>query len=1330
MSAVQNIYSQCRTLDYTILLKARSDSSLVVKIFTISQERIFKKIFTSEQTAISPLKLTLTEFGPTYVVGKLFERELLTSADLPQHNSKVSMAECLEEAQRLVAILKPQCLAEASADNTFCCPITMTLFVNPVIDDHGHTFEKEDIEKQIKIKNSCPLNRQPIKSLTPNLLVRQTIDEALAKDVIPLFPRVVKSNPRLAESNLSLARSLEEAGQFESALQAYKDAFKYTNASADYAPLPALFEKLQQPNRALLASVFLAIYQINENKISSAIETLELASKTHTESIPLTILFVKLLEMSGQRDRAYFYAFQQIKKFPQKYPEGGLRLFRMALSLSPDDKEIYSYLYYISDLSKEEKAHLLLREASNALEQRDYERAAKFCSLAEPIQQESFVDHLIRNELMRYTGEAQILFERLFKLYMYYKGKNLQIALKICKLIIETNCSNIDLKKKAYTTIIQIYLFNQGSKIFQAIIKMADWGQRRVAFLVQNRLWEEAEVLAKMVLTYYQPLSIYENLEVVYTHWQNHKLCDLYTELGRVQLRKKHVAAAEQTYRKAYERFHVLDHILALADILENEGKIEESREAYYEATAAALVECRLEVLARCEFQILKSAPTMDTLEPHYKAFLVMQRELSQLQRALIDADNRLEGVNQQINEATSLVDPTSLSVWRSDYTVKTLEHRFGEIIDVIALNDESIACCSSGHDIIIWNPGSNNFTTLQGHTAPVRTLIERKDGTLASCSYDGTIKIWAPSGFCFLTLPGHASAVTCLIELKDEVLASGSTDQTIKLGNNLGACLKTFKGHQDAIICLAELYNGAIASADHAGVLKIWDRNGSLIQSVQEHSGAIHKLVVLKDGTLVSCSCDGTIKFWNGKGVCFKTLAGHQSHVDSLVELRDGTLVSGSRDTTIKLWNREGNCINTLIGHKGEIHKLIELNNGTFASASADKTVKIWDLNGVCLKTFEGHQGPVVALAELKDGTLVSGSTDKTVKLWSYDSQRKRPVQQLFEIARTPLRNWGVMPTVHKIKSGTTTTMIALRDGTFAQATTEHKIEIWNSQGVCLKIFVSGNQKRIQSLVELGDGTLVSYHSGGNIMFWNKDGHCLADIGDGEHNIGYPVGLQDGTIAIPNGKNIRIWNREGVCIRTLEGHQNNPLVVIELRDGILASGSLDKTIKLWNQEGVCIKTFEVYHPSVSGLIELQDGNLASYSIKSNTIKLWSREGICLKTIEGHAHPIRKILQVSNGNLISADNKGAIKLWDTHGSDLKTLMEKGECTGFLQLRDGTLLGWSDKLVNFWDQNGICLNAIEERDRVSEFIELNNGVLVGKFGYVNDSIVFWEFPKTT
>ena len=123
---------------------------------------------------------------------------------------------------------KLKVLVERKELEGFTCPITLDIFQEPVIDEHGHTFEKSAIEEYLKGKNECPMNRQPIHSLAPNRIVQQAIEDCQRQDSIPTFALFKKENPKLASTSLQMAQTYLEEEEFNEALDLYEKAFLYT----------------------------------------------------------------------------------------------------------------------------------------------------------------------------------------------------------------------------------------------------------------------------------------------------------------------------------------------------------------------------------------------------------------------------------------------------------------------------------------------------------------------------------------------------------------------------------------------------------------------------------------------------------------------------------------------------------------------------------------------------------------------------------------------------------------------------------------------------------------------------------------------------------------------------------------------------------------------------------------------------------------------------------------------------------------------------------------------------------------------------------------------
>jgi hypothetical protein len=70
--------------------------------------------------------------------------------------------------------------------NALTCPITLELFVDPVLADDGHTYERSAIVEWIKYHNgTSPMTRQriKIKELKTNRIIKQLADQYLTSSV-------------------------------------------------------------------------------------------------------------------------------------------------------------------------------------------------------------------------------------------------------------------------------------------------------------------------------------------------------------------------------------------------------------------------------------------------------------------------------------------------------------------------------------------------------------------------------------------------------------------------------------------------------------------------------------------------------------------------------------------------------------------------------------------------------------------------------------------------------------------------------------------------------------------------------------------------------------------------------------------------------------------------------------------------------------------------------------------------------------------------------------------------------------------------------------------
>lgn len=208
-----------------------------------------------------------------------------------------------------------------------------------------------------------------------------------------------------------------------------------------------------------------------------------------------------------------------------------------------------------------------------------------------------------------------------------------------------------------------------------------------------------------------------------------------------------------------------------------------------------------------------------------------------------------------------------------------------------------------------------------------------------------------------------------------------------------------------------------------------------------------------LNNGRLATASAVGItsdeaiIRLWNQDGTLVQTYVGHTRRISCILELRDGTLVSGSWDKTVIIWNRDGTPLNTFYGHTDSISDLIELDNGNIASISRDYRVKVWNRNGKYQKLpySSGFNAPTCAplLIDLQNGTFASTEKDPDNKSWAG----------------------------------------------------KYIVNIWGSDGSCLKKSQEGHTGEIEGFLLLRNGTFVTSSRDKTVKLWDKEGNCLETL-------------------------------------------------------------------------------------------------------------------------------------------------------------------------------------------------------------------------------------------
>lgn len=277
----------------------------------------------------------------------------------------------LEECKARVYLIAQKLMIEMLNEQlkVLNCPITGELPGDPVVTDCGHLFDRRAIEAWKTEHPNCPLCRTAVTKLTP-VRALQGLDQSLLQNELVLtFSKFRNSNPLRAAQYFELASRCINEKDGEGALAFLGQALRYTHASENYAHVPGLYEQLGSPQKALLARVYLSMYQLEEGKIPEALETLKhCGSDAFSLDTLVAALTLHLDPSSEALEHAKTVAAQQ------KNPEERMFMYKQMIGLQLDPLDAYQQLIPLIQ-NRDEKRALALEaaERSRALNRQDLE---------------------------------------------------------------------------------------------------------------------------------------------------------------------------------------------------------------------------------------------------------------------------------------------------------------------------------------------------------------------------------------------------------------------------------------------------------------------------------------------------------------------------------------------------------------------------------------------------------------------------------------------------------------------------------------------------------------------------------------------------------------------------------------------------------------------------------------------------------------------------------------------------------------------------------------------------------------------------------------------
>lgn len=644
MEGLRPIYDQYRTSEYIYITKDPGYKiSKVLKIFDASQQCIFKTSYAPEYNSFQVISGDTTPCFLLFLKG-LVEGKILDKKYLPEVLGSVSREDCIKNVEQMIKKFTPQ-IMEHKESKGFTCPILDDFTSNPVMTLCGHTFDEKAIKEWLGKNKTCPECRKPVNedSLLPNYAVKHVKEDKKPGDPIPTFSLFQKENSKLARKQIDMALECAREGEFKDAVEFYAKALQYTKNWPDYEKLALVYELMGEFEKTRLVYLYLTLYQLQDEKVARAIETLETCQKGKTAHPKMDLLLFKLYSHNKQLGKGLSVAMEAAEALSDE-PEEAISLLKQAIALKPQHMPLYPALAGLQK-NPREKAQTYLQVACSALDEQNYSAAKLFCGMAAKLCEGSFWDELISIKILQQQKDLPGIKEKLRSLVdAFEKSSQTAHMLKACKMLFQ-----LEKKTEYCRKIIEAY------ESFKKPHKQIEWYIVWLNLLIEEKNWPQAAQVAQEALIKAnedQSISIYEKLEVVHTSWETKELEKVWSILGKSYLQRKQYAAAEKVYRKAKEKFGKFEYALATAEMVGFQGRVQESVRAYYEASAEALLDERIDHAELCVHKIKEINPRMQMLETSERMHLLTQTQIFKLSRKLHETQDNFLRFKAQTSQA------------------------------------------------------------------------------------------------------------------------------------------------------------------------------------------------------------------------------------------------------------------------------------------------------------------------------------------------------------------------------------------------------------------------------------------------------------------------------------------------------------------------------------------------------------------------------------------------------------------------------------------------------------------------------------------------------
>ena len=322
-----------------------------------------------------------------------------------------------------------------------------------------------------------------------------------------------------------------------------------------------------------------------------------------------------------------------------------------------------------------------------------------------------------------------------------------------------------------------------------------------------------------------------------------------------------------------------------------------------------------------------------------------------------------------------------------------------------------------------------------------------------------------------------HNAYITALVELNNErLLTSCRKEFLMKIfqdddeGNGYIEKIQK-KGPCGCLLYFEE--TNRVLSGDINGIISIYEEKDpkgkpneyEKTQTLQVHDGPINALSRVSENRFISGGIDGRVIVWEDQDKFFLQIDSIKMErpIIVLLGLFDSRFVFSCDDNKIYIYKINDSFVNIqknlckyiedeiLIKHKGRVSCLCQLNNSYIVSGGTEKVegdkkisdhyIVVWRPENnkyIFSQVLKNHASGINSIIQLRDGTFASASTDRSVKIWKPNEEKisdKISYQKYELIYDLKQYDHGI----HKL--------IQLKDDRLCATTSKNQIVFWRNR-------------------------------------------------------------------------------------------------------------------------------------------------------------------------------------------------------------------------------------------------------------------------------------------